>query len=245
MKKYITRAFTDGTDFIGADMFRPAGFKAGRNGFGDMICEVSNLCAQSESAEILHYGVGTESYSQNMAYKNFIKLVDLSGRKYEWVSDRDTFDAAVDACDSNESICKHTERELLHCYPDHPYVKLDKSKFAAPQDLGLEGGYVTYQSNPFSRKCGYDRPHMQKAYMHMIKERKLPAIDVGGLEQAGLPVIASILENAVAHIGIDSGMTHFALCVKDKKDVDIVVPEDRISGVAYRWIEQGYNVTLV
>ena len=243
MKKFITRAYTDGTDFIGSDIFRAAGIKAGRNGFGDMICEVSNLIAQAKEAEILHAGRGAGSYCQNMGFVDFIKLVDLTERKYKWIHDSKQYNKLLTVSKNNEELCKHSGRELLHCYPENPYVSLDASKFIE-QDLGISE-YVTYQGNPFSKKCGYDRPHMQEAYSNKIKERGIPAVDVGGLEKAGLPAIAGIIKNAVAHVGIDSGMTHFALCVRDKKDVDIVVPSDRISGVSYRWINQGYNVNLI
>ena len=40
-------------------------------------------------------------------------------------------------------------------------------------------------------------------------------------------------------------MSHYALTIKDKKDVHIYVPEDRITGVTYRWLKYGYNVKLM
>lgn len=242
LRHFITRAFTDGKDFIGSDIHRPAGENAGRNGFGDMICEVSNLIAQTNKADILHFGVGKSPFSQNIAYRDFIKLIDMSGKNYKWINDPMQYEQWRVQSNSNEQLCKLSERELLNCQPDHPYVKLDPNKFSK-EKLELKE-YVTYQSNPFSKKCKYDRPHVQKEYVRKIKERGIPAVDIGGLEDAGLPTIAAIVKNSVAHVGIDSGMTHFALCIKDKKDVDIVVPEDRISAVSYRWIEQKYNVAL-
>ena len=53
MDQFIVRAKGDGTDFIGTPLYRHIDQPAGRSGMGDMICEMSNLIAQSNRATIL------------------------------------------------------------------------------------------------------------------------------------------------------------------------------------------------
>jgi hypothetical protein len=236
LDKFITRAWGDGTDFIGTDLFRPTTGKAMRTGFGDLICEFSNLYAQTSKASVL-------TNATHAALSHFASLVDLSGRKYDWIENRPLHTQYVNQSTDNESLCEVSGMKLLHCYPDYEYVQLDKSKFDTT-DIP-EGHYGTYQSKGISGKCSYDRPHIQKYIDKVKRDLDIPFVDVANLQHLGLAKVAYIIDNAMVHVGIDSGMTHFAHTIKLKDDVIIIVPEDRITGVSYRWLNHGFRVELV
>ena len=235
-EKFITRAWADGTDFIGTDLHREKNKRAGRRGFGDMICEVSNLYAQSKDAEVLcpflHSG-----------HKKFCSMIDMKDRKYFWSPNGSKHNHYISMSKDNESLCNFSESKLLHCYPDYDYVKLDESKFLETEIP--KGDYITCQSKPNAKKCNYERTHIQKALKQFKKQFGMEIIEVGGKESLGMEKIAYLIKHSKYFVGIDSGMTHFANTVKEKSDVHIVVPEDRITGVSWRWINQGYNVKLV
>jgi hypothetical protein len=231
---FVCRAFSDGTDFIGTDKFRPAGRDATRVGFGDMISEISNAYAQTKKANIRV----TSGVFKNAAYDEFMSLVDMDGREYNWHYNPAHF------CNSNEDLERTTGSKLLMCYPDYPYIRLVKERFRSVSNLPEK--YVTYQSKPLAQKCEYHRPHVEQAYKRIRESYGVECFDIHNLHnQYSTAQIAYIIDNAIAHVGVDSGMTHFALCIKEKQDVHIVVPEDRITGVSRRWIDQGYKVELV
>jgi len=224
---FVTRAWGDGTDFIGTDIFRDKDVKAGRSGFGDMICEVSNLIAQTDEATI-------HCPKMHSAYKPFVKMINHDMSKYEWKTGKGYSERIGKNWDD-----QNNRFNILHCYPDFPYVKLDPKRFSETHIPGVE--YATIQTVPFSKKCGYT-----KEIMDGVKAKyNLPIVDVGGQEHLGLDKIAYIIHNAKFHIGIDSGMSHFAHTIKPKEDVHIYVPKNRCTGVTYRWINQGYNVELI
>ena len=236
MKKFIARGWGDGTDFIGTNMFRSTNIKADRRGFGDMICEVSNLYAQANEADILipsiHHGLN-----------NFIKLVDMNNRNYQWNNNKALFHKFLSQSTNNESLAKVSERDILHCYPDFEYVQLVSERFIKT-DIPM-GIYGTIQELPLAKKCEYGRTHIHEAFLEAQKQYDFPLISVAGLEKLGLAKLAYIIKHAVVHVGVDSGMSHFALTIKNKNDVHLYVPKDRITGVTHRWIRDGYNVNFL
>lgn len=239
LEKFIVRAYCDGTDFIGTDIHRDITVPSGRTGFGDMIQEISNLYHRTKKAAIL-------CPSLNPAYQDFLNMLDMTDREYLWNPDTEKYNLYVDICKTNEQLALRSGRKLVMPHPNtDDYVKMAKERFVDPESETFYEPYVTYQSKPRATKCEYGRKHVQDAYLAKIKSYGIQAVDVDGLEELGIPTLAWIIDNAVAHVGIDSGMTHFALTVKDKNDVKIIVPEDRITGVSYRWINRGYGVELV
>ena len=74
---FITRAFGDGTDFIGTQLHRMKDKPAGRSGFGDMICEVSNLYAQATEGNIL-------TNKLHPGFNRFLKMIDHPHDNYLW-----------------------------------------------------------------------------------------------------------------------------------------------------------------
>ena len=239
LEKFIVRAYCDGTDFIGTDIHRDKSTPSGRNGFGDMIQEISNLYHRTKKAAIL-------CPSLNPAYKDFTNMLDMTDREYLWNPDTEKYNLYTDICKTNEQLALRSERSLVMPHPNtDDYVKMVKERFVDPEEETFYKPYVTYQSKPRATKCQYGRKHVQDAYLAKIKSYGVQAVDVDGLEELGIPKLAWIIDNAIAHVGIDSGMTHFALTVKNKGDVKIIVPEDRITGVSYRWINKEYNVELV
>ena len=232
---FIVNAFTDGTDFIGQDGFRPIGQRCAPRGFGDMICQISNLNAQTDSGNVL------TSYI-NPAFNIFNSLLLKKHQKHTWINNRAIFEQCVSMASNNEELCKITDRKFLHSYPDYEYIKLDKSKFINPDGWNEKPfSYATAQSVPFAQKCKYDLDEIQNIY----KKFGIKIIEVSGKEDLGLLKLAYIIHNAQFHLGIDSGMTHFALTIKDKKDVKIFIPKKRITGVGKRWIDAGGDVTLI
>jgi len=228
--QYITRAWADGTDFIGTDIERKSNVKAGRRGMGDMICEVSNFY-RTDGGNVLTDGL-------NPAFHDFCNLFNHNHEKYKWNVDDISFMNLVSKSYDWNSFEGISERKVIHCYPEGSYVKLDPSKFV--QTEIPDGEYVTVQSKPFAKKCNYtDEVDKAKAMYD------LPIIEVGGKESLGLAKLAYIIHNAKYHIGIDSGMTHFANCIKEKNDVHIYIPKGRITGVGKRWIDQGYKVNIL
>jgi len=237
--KFVTRGFADGTDFIGTDDFYSKTKKAGRGGFGDMICEISNLYAQTKEADTEIVPRGAHSGKVHPGYKDFIQLIDMEGRNYRWSTS-----SSLSSCKTNDDIVKSTGRKLLMPYPDYPYVQVVKDRLEAVS--GLPDQYITYQSKGLAGKCGYDRDHVTEAYKRFRESYGVECFDVHNAHKRySTSQIAYIIDNAIAHVGIDSGMTHFALCIKKKEDVIIIVPKDKITGVSYRWINQGYKVQLV
>ena len=247
MMKFITRGFADGTDFIGTDDFYPKTKKAGRGGFGDMICEFSNLYAQTNKADVAMFDHGKNRGTLHPAYRDFMSLVDMKGRDYNWECEKSvkTWEKITgNKCKTNDHLCEASERNLLMPYPDYPYVRLRKNRFEVVKNL--PNRYITYQSKALSGKCQYDRPHVDKEYKRIRDSYGVECFDIHGKHNKYTTAqIAYIIDNAVSHVGIDSGMTHFALCIKKKENVHIVVPKDKITGVSYRWINQGYKVELV
>jgi hypothetical protein len=230
---FITRAFGDGTDFIGTKLHRTKDKPAGRSGFGDMICEVSNLYAQATEGNIL-------TDKLHPGFNRFLKMIDHPHDNYLWDVHPGKYARTLQKCKSWEDQKSIPDVTLLHCYPDYDYIKLDRSRFIETELP--TGEYATIQRRPYAKKCGYTHQMIQGV------ERRYPnmnIIEVGDREDLGMEKVAYLIDNAKFHIGIDSGMSHFAHCIKDKQDVHLYVPEDRITGVSYRWINQGYNVTLI
>lgn len=230
--KLTARVLADGTDFIGTDIFRPIGVHAGRSGMGDTICELSNLInANYNSASILVPKL-------HPAFKQLKELFGLSS-KYEWRINPQEYNI-LKKYSSHDEIEVKEGLKLLHCYPEfEDYAKLDKSKFIET-NIPSEP-YATIQRVPFAKKCQYTDKHIK----YIESQYNIKIIEIGGKEHLGLEKIAYIIDNAQFHIGLDSGMSHYALTIKDKKDVHIYVPEDRITGVTYRWLKYGYNVKLM
>jgi hypothetical protein len=230
--KFVARAIADGTDFIGTDIFRKEGIPAGRSGLGDAICEISNL---------INYGYDTAEVvvpKFHPAFKNLLNLYDING-KYNWKLDSNFYNGTK-IYSTIKEIEEKTGYKVLHCYPEFKeYAKLDKSKFIKT-DLPKEP-YATIQRTPFAKKCLYTEKHIK----YMESQYDIKIIEIGGKENLGLERVAYIIDNAEFHIGIDSGLTHFALTIKDINDVHIYVPEDRITGVTYRWLHNEYNVKLM
>jgi len=234
--KFITRCWGDGTDFIDTDLFRSTTGKAARSGLGDMIGEFSNLYAQSTNATIL-------TDKTHVALADFTKLVDMDGRSYYWEVNKPKYNLYAAQSTDNESLSDVSQMKILFCYNDFDYVRLVKSRFVKT-DIP-DQPYGTFQKKGISKKCGYDRPHVQRAIQEKIQSYNMPFINVDGLEKLGLAKIAYILDNAQVHVGIDSGMTHLANTIKDKNQIDIIVPKDRITGVSYRWINNDFRVSLI
>jgi hypothetical protein len=231
MDQFIVRAKGDGTDFIGTPLYRHIDQPAGRSGMGDMICEMSNLIAQSNRATIL-------ADKAHNALNTFCKMAN--GGNYIWDINPVKFrNIARQSKDWHDFQVK-ANRRVLHCYPDFPYIRLNEEKFIKT-DIPI-GEYATIQRVPFAKKCGYTDSMIQSI---VDRYPGMKIIDVGGKESLGLEKLAYIINNAKFHIGIDSGMSHFAHCIKDKKDVHLYVPKDKITGVTYRWINQGFNVELI
>lgn len=230
--KLTARVIADGTDFIGTKVFRPVGVHAGRNGLGDCICELSNLInADYNQASILVPRL-------HPAFKDLQKLYDLSS-KYEWQIQPAEYND-LKKFSSHEEIEREKGLKLLPCYPEYSdYAKLNKSQFIKT-DIPTEP-YATIQRVPFAKKCLYTKEHIE----YMESQYNIKIIDVGGREDLGLAKVAYIIDNAQFHIGLDSGMSHYALTIKNKEDVHIYVPEDRITGVTYRWMKYGYNIKLM
>ena len=230
---FITRAFGDGTDFIGTPLHRGKDVKAGRSGFGDMICEVSNLYAQATEGTIL-------TDKLHPGFNRFLQMIDHPHDNYLWEIHPRKYNREVRQCKSWEDQKRLPDKTLLHCYPDFDYIKLNKNSFR--ETILPTGDYVTIQRRPRAKKCGYTPQMIQDV------ERRysgIQIIEVGEREDLGMEKVAYLIEHAKFHIGIDSGMSHFAHCIKDKQDVHLYVPRDRITGVTYRWINQKYNVTLI
>lgn len=233
----IARAWGDGLDFLGTELHRPKNKRAGRRGFGDMICEVSNLC----QSPFFHEGGHILVPQLHSAFNTFNSLLPMSTNHWVWESNTQKFNKIVSKSHDWDSLNKI--RSILHCHTEYDdYIKLDKSKFVECNDLvDTESEYATIQTIPFAQKCNYTKDHIREIQsMYDIK-----IVDIGGNEKLGPLKCAYIINKAKFHIGIDSGMSHFALTVKDKKDVIIHVPEKRITSASYRWIQKGYNVELI
>lgn len=235
--KLMARAWADGLDFIGTNIHRPKNVKAGRVGFGDMICEVSNLC----QAPYFNQGGTILVPDLHSAFNVFVSMLPCNMDKWTWEVNRSKFNkikVQTKDWDSQNSL-----RTILHCHTEYDdYIKLDKNKFKKCEVLvDTDTEYATIQRKAFSKKCQYNDNHIKK----MEDKYGMKIIEIGGHEKLGPEKCAYILDKAKLHIGIDSGMSHFALTVKDKQDVHIHVPKDRITSATYRWIDKGYNVTLI
>lgn len=235
--KLMTRAWADGLDFIGTEVHRPSNVRAGRIGFGDMICEVSNLCQApyfDEGGEILT----TELHP---AFPKIISLLPFSIDHWTWITDKAKFNKIVSNTTDWDS--QNKTRSILHCHTEYPdYIKLDKSKFVKCDVLvDTSSEYATIQRKPNAQKCNYNNDHIKK-----IEDKySIKIIEIGKNEKLGPAKCAYIIDKAKFHIGIDSGMSHFALTIKNREDVHIHVPKKRITSATYRWIEKGYNVELI
>jgi hypothetical protein len=228
---FIARVFADGSDFIGTDVHRTEGTKAGRSGLGDCICEISNLYQTHDGSNMLVPNV-------HGAFAALISMLDQP-TTHNWIIDHAAFNVYANSKSQQEVEFK-SGRKTLICYPEYDdYIKLDKNKFE-PTPIPA-GEYATIQRRPRNKKSGYTPDDIKT----IESKYDLPLVDVGGQEHLGLNKLAYIIDNARFHVGIDSGMSHFALMVKPKRDVHIYVKQDRVSGVAYRWINKGYRVRYV
>jgi hypothetical protein len=174
----MARAWADGFDFLNTKLHRKKNVKAGRRGFGDMICEVSNLC----QAPYFNDGGNILVPDLHKGFKDFISLLPVDTSHWHWEVNSSKFMNLVRKTKDWDS--QNNLRTILHC--------------------------------------------------HSVYNEKL-----------GPAKVAYIISKAKFHIGIDSGMSHFALTIKNKEDVHIYVPKDRQTSVTYRWINKGYNVELI
>ena len=237
MVDLVVRCWADGLDFVGTSIHRKNNIKAGRSGFGDMICEVSNLCMSPFFEE----GGSVLAPDYHPAHKKFIDFLSLDLSHWKWISDNGEYNRITKKSKDWHSL--NEIRPILHCHSIYEdYVKLDKDKFIECNDLvDTTTEYATIQTIPFSRKCQYTQDHIKQ----MEDQYQLGIIEIGGKEKLGMNKIAYIIDKAKYHIGIDSGMSHFALTIKNKEDVHLYVPEQRQTSVCYRWIKNGYNVKLI
>ena len=236
MDKFIARAWGDGTDFIGKDVFRPKTKNAGRNGFGDMICEVSNLYHLSDNAEVL-------IPQKHNALNNFLTMIDMENKNFLWKVDKGSWDRLKRKSRDNKSLEEVSGRKVLPCYPDYDYVKILESRMLKTNIPKTP--YITIQYTGNAKKNFHDKEKTQNRLREIEKKYGMPTFNLHKKEELGLQKIAYIIKNAELHLGIDSGMTHFAHTIKPKDKVHIVIDEERITGVAYRWINQGYKIDLV
>lgn len=233
----MARAWADGLDFVGTEFHRPANKKAGRRGFGDMICEVSNLCQAPYFAE----GGTILVPHLHKGFKAFTALLPVDISHWEWKANASQFNKLVAQTKNWDS--QNKLRTILHCHSIYDeYVRLDSNKFEECEKLvDTNTEYVTIQRTPFAQKCNYTKDHIKQ----IEKRYDVKLVEIGGHEKLGPAKVAYIIHKAKFHIGIDSGMTHFALTIKDKQDVHIYVPERKQTSPTYRWINKGYNVTLI
>ena len=231
MRKFITRCFSDGTDFGRPKSTRENIARAGRSGFGDSICEISNLINTCDEAEIVLPDV-------HPGAKALLGLYDLTGRNYK-LTDKRFIDNCVRNSYDNESMAEFAGMEFLHCYPEFPrYAKLDPNKF---EETDLPSGdYIATQMISFSRKAKLS----EDAARRIEDSYGLPVFSVHKREDLGLAKLAYIIANAKYYVGCDSGMTHFANTIKEPDGIHIYIPEGRITGVGQRWISYGYNVSI-
>jgi hypothetical protein len=177
----------------------------------------------------------------NDAYKEFAKLCNASDVLDRLVIDQGRYLSYISKSYDNDTLAQVSGRTVLDNYPTAPYLTVDKTqlrKCTLPPKK-----YVTFQYTGVSKRCGYTT-HM----IDSILRRWYPNyayINIGGRDSMGLATVAYMLEHAEFHVGIDSGLTHFAYCVKDPKDVHVYIPADKQTGVAKRWIEKGYDVRLL
>lgn len=196
-----------------------------------MICEVNNAY-RHQSAEIL-------TPKLNKGFNQFLALIDRDHSNYKWIENREMFLGFLRRSTDNESLCRVSKRELLMCYPEGDYIKIRQDRL---KETDHPEKYATIQTPIVSRKRGYD-----ESTPLLIRDRfkGITLVEVGGRESLGLPRLGYLIKNAKFHIGIDSGMTHFALSIKDKNEVFIHVSKEKKSGVALRWMRDGYNVIMI
>jgi hypothetical protein len=242
---FIVNGFLDGTDFLNnkekfasrhGTSWPKISKRSAPYGFGDMICQISNLNAMcKESATIL-------TDRQNVGFHTFNRLINKCQEKYHWNIDKSRYEHLISISNNNITLSELSGCKSLHYYPDFEYVKLNKSKFIKPDNFDDSVEYATMQTIGSGRfPFMYDKIENEK----LFKKYNIKLIDVGNKESWGLPKLAWVIDNAKFHLGIDSGMTHFALTIKNKNDVKIFLDKDRITGVGYRWINQKYNVSKI
>lgn len=233
----MARAWADGFDFLNTKLHRKKNVKAGRRGFGDMICEVSNLC----QAPYFNDGGNILVPDLHKGFKDFISLLPVDTSHWHWEVNSSKFMNLVRKTKDWDS--QNNLRTILHCHSVYDeYVRLDDNKFIECEDLvDTSTEYATIQRVPFAQKCNYNKNHIK----YIENKYNIKLIEIGGNEKLGPAKVAYIISKAKFHIGIDSGMSHFALTIKNKEDVHIYVPKDRQTSVTYRWINKGYNVELI
>jgi hypothetical protein len=177
----------------------------------------------------------------NNGYKDFAKLCNASNTLDRLVVDQGMYQSYISKSHDNQTLAEVSGRMVLDNYPEAPYLSVDKTqlrKCTLPPKK-----YVTFQYTGVSKRCNYT-----STMIDSILRRWYPNyayINIGGRESMGLATVAYMIEHAEFHVGIDSGLTHLAYCVKDPKDVHVYIPTDRQTGVAKRWIEKGYDVRLI
>lgn len=234
MTDYILRGFSDGTDF-----FRPISTKAtplvtSPRGFGDMICILNNLFSDPDKNRRLLLPYINEGC---LEWSKLCNVFEDLGRLY---FDPELYHRYISMSYDNDSLAAVSRLQVLDNYPKAPYIQIDKSQlceYTIPKHK-----YITYQYTGNSKRCGYTDDMIDSI---LSTYSGYEYVNVGGREGLGLSKLAYIIEHADLHVGIDSGMTHFAYCVKKPKDVHVYIPSDKQTGVAKRWIQMGFDVRLI
>ena len=234
MTDYILRGFSDGTDF-----FRPVSTRSNIHmisprGFGDMICTLSNLLAEPDSTSrlLLPY--------INAGYLEWSRLCNITEKLERLDVNLPLYNRYVSMSYDNVSLANASGLQVLDNYPKSEYIQIDKrrlSEYSIPKHK-----YITYQYSGHSKRCGYTNKIIDDI---LSTYSGYEYVDVGGKEGLGLSKIGYAIEHADIHVGIDSGMTHFAYCIKKPKDVHVYIPSDKQTGVAKRWIKMGFDVRLI
>jgi hypothetical protein len=226
---YIVRGFSTG---IGYMKSLPKSTKENRitqvhTGFGDAIVVISNANGGNLLAQKLC-----------PAWKKIIELsknVDINV-----TVDEEKYNSFIDKSYDNESLEKISGMKIVNCYVEDEYLRLDHNKFKVVDNLPSE--FITIQTEGRSKRARIDNREVLQKH---INSYNLPTINMNNMEKWSLEEAAYIISKAKYHVGVDSGSTHFALTIKKKKDVRIMLNPKRLTETGKDWIKNGYSVELL
>ena len=229
MKKYISIGFCTGGNY-----FRPASTKnkivrAKSTGFGDMICEVSNMIYRDQDCDLLRF-----KYISGTC--EFIKLADKPVNLKVTV-DESAFESFRKQAWDQESFSEVSGRETLYHFIENEYVSLNAEMFETVNDLPDK--YITSQWSGNSKRALLPKSEADK----IEKSYGLPVINHAQLQSLkNMSQLAYVIANAEHHIGCDSGLLHFAHCVLPRDRVRAYIPKGQLTTHTRAQLKNGYEV---
>jgi len=236
MNKYICRLWASG------DWFRPPSNKnkpvrVNHKGFGDMIGEYNSAYSRGPGTIITDY--------INPALDEFLDVVDNIAITYK--QDKELLEEIAKYSWDNKSAEEYASKifdEPVHCVT--PVVTKSDGEYylkVVPKSIPLDRpeNYITVAFDSNVR-----RSRISKTMINNITKNK-NVIDVGRThwahnEKDTIKILAYLIYHSDHFIGLDSGMSHFALMLKNDEDITIYTNKNKRTGVIQEWINSNINV---